>query len=552
MNPSGIDANESLAHRSSGLPRLTPLQRYGLAVLSVGTALGLSLLLQHFHFRVPAAVLLFAVAISSWYAGRGPGVLAAILSIISIYWYFVEPVRTIYIYWSEIPYFMILTAFAVLLSWFGTVRRRIEAALRERADLLNLTHDTVFVMDMEGVIKYWNRGAEEQYGWTAEQAIGKDVHDLLKTVFPAPLTQIKAEVTRTGRWEGELLHTRKDGTHVTVASRWSQERSKRGEPVAILETNNDITERKRAEEALCRLNRELRAISNCNQTLLRATDEQSLLERICRIVCEEVGYRMAFVAYAEHDEAKTVRPVAWTGAEAGYLETAGLTWDDTERGRGPTGTAIRSGKSCCIQDFATDTRLAPWRESVLQRGFRSGIGLPLKDEHDNAFGCLSIYSAQPNAFTPEEVRLLEELAADMAFGIVTLRVRAERQSAEEALRINDARYRTAEAVGHVGNWEYDIQTKRYWGSDGAKRMFGFDPGQTDITTDEVENCIPERDRVHQALVDLIEASKRNAAERLHRGEDHLVRRSTNARPARQCAEGGGKHSGHHGEQTCGA
>ena len=147
-------------------------------------------------------------------------------------------------------YFIIFAAFAALLSWFGTIRRRVEADLREQADLLNLTHDTVFVMDMDGVIKYWNRGAEERYGWTAEQAVGKVVHDLLKTVFPAPLDEIKAEVTRTGRWEGELLQTKKDGSHLVVASRWSLERDKQGEPVAILETNNDITERKRAEEAL--------------------------------------------------------------------------------------------------------------------------------------------------------------------------------------------------------------------------------------------------------------------------------------------------------------
>ena len=367
--------------------------------------------------------------------------MAGILSTAAYYWYFVEPVRTIYIYPSEIPHFVTFVAFASLLSWFGAVRRRVEAGLRERAALLDLTHDTVFVMDMEGVIKYWNRGAVEQYGWTAEQAVGRFVHGLLETVFPVPLEELKAEITRTGRWEGELRHTRKDGTHLVVASRWSLVRDERGAPLAILETNNDITERKRAEEALRRLNRELRAISNCNQTLLRATDEQSLLDKICRIVCEEAGYRMAYVSFTEHDEAKSVRPVAWTGAEEGYLASAGLTWADTERGRGPTGTAIRSGKTCCIQDFATDPRLAPWREGLLQRGFLSGIALPLKDEGGSAFGSLTIHSGQPNTFTPEEIRLLEELAGDMAFGIVTLRSRAARKEAEETVRRHEMELR---------------------------------------------------------------------------------------------------------------
>ncbi|MGA9803942.1 MAG: PAS domain S-box protein [Terriglobales bacterium] len=139
MNPSCIDANESVAHRSSGPLRRIRLQHYGLAILSVGVALGTSLLLEHFHFRVPSALLLlFAVAISSWYAGAGPAVLAAILSTISFYWYFVEPVHTIYIYRSQIPYFVIFTAFAALLSRFGTFRQRAEADLRRTHDQLKV------------------------------------------------------------------------------------------------------------------------------------------------------------------------------------------------------------------------------------------------------------------------------------------------------------------------------------------------------------------------------------------------------------------------------
>jgi PAS domain S-box-containing protein len=463
MKPS---ADAFVVHRS--------LPRYGLAVLCVGIALGVAILLEHFHFRSPATLLLMlSVAIASWYGGRGPGVMAGILSTVAYYWYFVEPVRTIYIYWSEIPRFITFVAFTVLLLKFGAVRRRVEAGLRERAALLDLTHDTVFVIDMDGVIKYWNRGAEERYGWPREEAVGRFVHGLLETVFPAPLEELKAEITRTGRWEGELRHTRKDGTHLVVASRWSLERDNHGAPLAILETNNDITERKRAEEALRRLNRELRAISNCNQTLLRATDEQSLLNEICRIACEEAGYRMAFVAFAEHDEAKTVRPVAWTGAEEGYLATAGITWADTERGRGPTGTAIRSGKTCCIQDFAADPRMAPWREGLLQQGYRSGIAVPLKDEQGHAFGSLTIHSAQPDAFTPEEIRLLEELAGDMAFGIVNLRSQAARKRAEQEVTL------LSFALDHVREAAYLIdESGRYcYVNEEACRVLGYPRAQ---------------------------------------------------------------------------
>jgi PAS domain S-box-containing protein len=125
-----------------------------------------------------------------------------------------------------------------------------QASAREKASLLDLTHDTIFVRGMDDVIAYWNRGAEELYGWARDEAMGQVSHQLMQTRFPAPLEEINAELLRTGRWEGELVHTKRDGTPVTVASRWSLERDDRGQPATILETNNDVTERKRAEETL--------------------------------------------------------------------------------------------------------------------------------------------------------------------------------------------------------------------------------------------------------------------------------------------------------------
>ncbi len=131
-----------------------------------------------------------------------------------------------------------------------TSRKQAEAVLREQASLLNLTHDSIFVRDMHDVITYWNRGAEALYGWTAEKALGKVSHQLTQTVFPAPLDEINTVLLRTGRWEGELVHTKVDGTQLVVASRWALQRDEQQRPIAILETNNDITERKRAEAEL--------------------------------------------------------------------------------------------------------------------------------------------------------------------------------------------------------------------------------------------------------------------------------------------------------------
>ena len=215
-----------------------------------------------------------------------------------------------------------------------------------------------------------------------------------------------------------------------------------GKPLLSFGTVHDITDRILNQQALLRLNRELHAVSNCNQVLMRAENEQALLDEICRIICEDAGYRMTWVGYPESDEGKTIRVIAFAGVEEGYLAQAGITWADTERGRGPSGIAIRSGKSACFQDFGTDPNAAPWRDAALQRGYRSSISMPLKDENANTFGILTIYSAEPDAFTPEEIRLLEELAGDMAFGIRVLRTRVERQQAAVALAQSEYMYRT--------------------------------------------------------------------------------------------------------------
>jgi two-component system, LuxR family, sensor kinase FixL len=134
-------------------------------------------------------------------------------------------------------------------------------ALREHASLLDLTHDTIFVRNDDDVITYWNRAATELYGWRSEQAIGRKAAELLQTEFPAPFDDIMSELRRTGRWEGELVHTARDGRRLAVASRWALQRDGRDRPVAILETNNDITERRQVEDGLHRAQSELAHIA---------------------------------------------------------------------------------------------------------------------------------------------------------------------------------------------------------------------------------------------------------------------------------------------------
>jgi PAS domain S-box-containing protein len=196
---------------------------------------------------------------------------------------------------------------------------------------------------------------------------------------------------------------------------------------------DNVTARKRSEEELRKLNRTLTAQSRSDQALIRVTEELPYLQAVCRIIVEDCGHAMVWVGYAEQDEGRTVRPVASAGFQEGYLDTLQITWADTERGRGPTGTAIRTGKPSGCRNMLTDPAFAPWRDEAVRRGYGSSLVLPLLVE-GRTFGALTIYSRAPEAFSDEEARLLTGLASDLAVGITAIRLRAQRARAEEALR----------------------------------------------------------------------------------------------------------------------
>ena len=201
---------------------------------------------------------------------------------------------------------------------------------------------------------------------------------------------------------------------------------------------NIITERKQVEEKLHRTMKALKTLSECNQILVRSADESDLLHGICRVIVEVGCYRLAWIGYAQQDEKRTVKPVAQAGYEEGYLDTLNITWADTERGRGPTGTAIRSAKPAICKNMLTDPHFAPWSNEAIKLGYASSIVLPLIDD-GQTFGALNIYATEPDAFDDEEVKLLTELSNDLAYGIMALRTRAERKQAEEALKLNESR-----------------------------------------------------------------------------------------------------------------
>jgi len=193
-----------------------------------------------------------------------------------------------------------------------------------------------------------------------------------------------------------------------------------------------IIERKLSEENLIRLNRALDMLSECRNTLFYCNNEFKLAEKICRLIVDKGGYMMAWVGYAQEGFDKIVRPICRWGYEENFLDSLNVTWDNTENGQGPMGTAIRTGKPAVFRNIVSDPRFRPWRDEAMKRGYASSVGLPLSSE-DRCIGGLSIYASESDAFDASEIELLMGLADDMAYGITAIRTRLERSRSREFL-----------------------------------------------------------------------------------------------------------------------
>ena len=198
--------------------------------------------------EVAVAVLYVAVVLISTRSlpARGVLLVASACAALSVVSFFLMPPPTPV---AIVNLLIDLSAIA-LTALLGMRSQSAEATLREKANLLELTHDAIFSRSMDNRITFWNSGAEAMYGHNREAVVGIVPFQLLKTVFPVSLDEINAELLRAGRWEGELTHKTRDGKQVVVASRWSLQHDNKGRPVSIIEVNNDITERKQAQEFL--------------------------------------------------------------------------------------------------------------------------------------------------------------------------------------------------------------------------------------------------------------------------------------------------------------
>ncbi len=346
----------------------------------------------------------------------------------------------------------------------------------QRGDFERFFHfspDLLCLVDRGGSFRKVNDAFRSTLGYSEEELPARPFDAL---VHPEELEATRTELGKlTSALSSVHFENRfccKDGSY-----RWLSWTCRVPEPGSwlVYAAARDITDRKAAEALLLRMNRALESAAACSRALIRSSDEKTLLDRICRVIVETGGYRFAWVGCAREDEGKTVIPVAQAGFEQGYLESLDLTWADKARGRGPTGTAIRTGRAVICRDIQSDPHFAPWREDALRQGYASSSALPLAGDGP-VFGALNIYAVQPDAFDSREAELLQNLADNLAYGITTLRIRAERQRSEKALE--ESRREWEITLNAISDWVtlVDPASRRILRSNCVARSFvGLSP-----------------------------------------------------------------------------
>ncbi|MDD5716847.1 MAG: PAS domain S-box protein [Sulfuricurvum sp.] len=314
-------------------------------------------------------------------------------------------------------------------------RKKDEAGLKMFRALIDHSSDAIEVLD-PATFQYIdvNETACRALGYTRDELLSMNVREIDLEISDLQLQQLTEVLNDKGSSIFESAHRRKDGSTFPVEISISSVKSDKEYNVSVV---RDITERKQAEASLYRSNRALKTLSAGNMALVCSQSENELLKSVTDVIVKEGGYSLAVVDYALDNPEKTITPMTWSGLEKEHNWIKELSWSETAANQMPVSKAIRSATTQVTRNIAAENEYILWRDAAIANGYAASIALPLMDG-DKVFGALNIYSSEANAFKEEEeeeeVRLLEELANDLSYGIISLRKRIEHDQHTAILR----------------------------------------------------------------------------------------------------------------------
>jgi diguanylate cyclase (GGDEF)-like protein/PAS domain S-box-containing protein len=325
-------------------------------------------------------------------------------------------------------------------------RKRAEAALRESEQrfrmIFDAINDAVFVHDpTSGAILDVNRKMCEMYGYTRAEAVQVNVETLSSGKAPYSQREMLGWMKKAAMGESQLFEWRaKDKQGRLFWVEINMRRAVIGNQDRLLMVARDITERKKNEAKIHRLNRILVTLNQGNQAIFQAQSREELFESVCRIVVQHGEFKLAWIGW-HNPQTQAIEPVACSEGDSDYLKLITVYADERPEGLGPTGIAFREGREVICNDFAQDSRTELWREPAARFGYQSSSAFPIR-VNGVVRGTLNIYATEPEFFQQCEVDLLNEVAANISATLDKFEAEAQRQQAEESLRESEEQFIT--------------------------------------------------------------------------------------------------------------
>ncbi len=312
-------------------------------------------------------------------------------------------------------------------------RRQAQSQNAYLSAIVESSVDAIIGKDLNGIVKSWNPGAERILGYTRDEMLGVSITRLIPSDRLDEETRILSLIGRGGRVENlETLRLTKDGRLIEVSVSASPIHDQAGRIIGVSLIARDITAIKAHEREIDRLSRLYAALSQVNQAIVWTNRREELLPKVCRVLVEQGGFRMAWIGWHEPGES-SIEPVAAFGDVDGYLETIRVFVDERPEGLGPGGTAFRTGRTYVCNDSFADPTTLPWRAALKRHGFRASAVFPIRMNAE-VRGTLSVYADHPGFFQDREIALLAEAALDVSFALDNFARERKRRESEHRYR----------------------------------------------------------------------------------------------------------------------